>query len=107
MAGRTQTLADAATFAADIHEKENSDISRPTFYDYLDCLKRLMLIEEQPAWSPHLRSAALLRKSPKIHFTDVCLSVAAIAAMDALQSAYLTRQNTALAVNHENPIKIG
>ncbi|GHT60021.1 ATPase AAA [Bacteroidia bacterium] len=80
IARNTATLADAATFATDIHEKENSDISRPTIYDYLDCLKRLMLIEVQPAWSPHLRSAAILRKSPKIHFTDVCLSVASIGA---------------------------
>jgi predicted AAA+ superfamily ATPase len=80
IARNTATLADAATFAADIHEKENSDISRPTIYDYLNCLKRLMIIEEQPAWSPHLRSAAILRKSPKIHFIDVCLSVAAIGA---------------------------
>jgi predicted AAA+ superfamily ATPase len=80
IARNTATLADVATFATDIHEKENSDISRPTIYDYLDCLKRMMIIEEQPAWSPHLRSAAVLRKSSKIHFTDVCLSVAAIGA---------------------------
>jgi predicted AAA+ superfamily ATPase len=80
IARNTATLADAATFSTDIHEKENSDISRPTIYDYLDCLKRLMIIEEQPAWSPHLRSAAILRKSSKIHFTDACLSVAAIGA---------------------------
>jgi len=76
IARNTATLADAATFASDIH----NDISRPTIYDYLDSLKRLMIVEEQPAWSPHLRSAATLRKSPKIHFTDVCLSVAAIGA---------------------------
>jgi predicted AAA+ superfamily ATPase len=80
IARNTATLADAATFAGDIHEKESSDISRPTIYDYLDSLKRLMILEEQPAWSPHLRSAATLRKSPKVHFTDVCLSVAAIGA---------------------------
>jgi len=80
IARNTATLADAATFAGDIQEKESSDISRPTIYDYLDSLRRLMIVEEQPAWSPHLRSAATLRKSPKIHFNDVCLSVAAIGA---------------------------
>jgi predicted AAA+ superfamily ATPase len=80
IARNTATLVDATTFASDIHEKENNDLSRPTIYDYLDSLKRLMIVEEQPAWSPHLRSAAILRKSPKIHFTDVCLSTAAIGA---------------------------
>jgi predicted AAA+ superfamily ATPase len=80
IARNTATLADASTFAGDIQEKESSDISRPTIYDYLDSLKRLMIVEEQPAWSPHLRSAATLRKSSKIHFTDVCLSVASIGA---------------------------
>jgi len=80
IARNTATLADASTFAGDIHEKENNDISRPTIYDYLNSLKRLMIVEEQPAWSPHLRSAATLRKSSKIHFNDVCLSVAAVGA---------------------------
>ena len=80
IARNTATLADATTFAGDIHENESNDISRPTIYDYLDSLKRLMIVEEQPAWSPNLRSAAILRKSPKIHFTDVCLSVASIGA---------------------------
>ena len=85
IARNTATLADAATFSGDIHEREKNDLSRPTIYDYLDSLKRLMIVEEQPAWSTHLRSAATLRKSPKIHFTDVCLSAAAIGAdSDAL-----------------------
>ncbi|MDR3094367.1 MAG: AAA family ATPase, partial [Bacteroidales bacterium] len=82
IARNTATLADASTLAADIHEKENSDISRPTIYAYLDCLRRLMILEEQPAWSPHLRSSARLRKSAKLHFTDPCLSAAATGATE-------------------------
>jgi predicted AAA+ superfamily ATPase len=80
IARNTATLTDAITLAKDIHENEKNDISRPTIYDYLDCLKRLMILDLQLAWSPHLRSAAVLRKSPKIHFTDVSLSAAAIGA---------------------------
>jgi hypothetical protein len=39
-----------------------------------------MIIEDQPAWNTHLRSSESLRKSPKRHFTDVSLSVAALGA---------------------------
>ncbi len=80
IARNTANIVEISTLAADIHEKENSVISRPTIYEYLDTLNRLMITEEQPAWNIHIRSSASLRKAPKRHFTDVCLSVAAIGA---------------------------
>lgn len=49
-----------------------------------------MIIEDQPAWNPHIRSAASLRKNPKRHFTDVSLAVA-ILGLD--QSAMLNDLN--------------
>jgi Predicted ATPase (AAA+ superfamily) len=76
----TATMVDVATLASDIREKENHDISRPTINDYLDALDRLMITENQPAWNTHIRSSYLLRKSPKRHFTDVSLAVAALGA---------------------------
>lgn len=69
------TTVDIKTLELDIQKKENADLSRPTIYEYLDALKRLMIIEEQPVWNTHIRSSASLRKTPKRHFTDVCLSV--------------------------------
>jgi len=39
-----------------------------------------MVIEDQPAWAPHLRSRANLRTSPKRHFVDPSLAVAALGA---------------------------
>ena len=80
IARNTATTVEIATLAADIRENENSDISRPTIYDYLDALNRLMITEVQPSWNTHIRSSSSLRKSPKQHFTDVCLSVAALGA---------------------------
>jgi len=80
LARNTATIVEISTLVADIHEKENSVLSRPTIYDYLDALNRLMITEEQPAWNTHIRSTASLRKAPKRHFTDVSLSVAAIGA---------------------------
>lgn len=55
-------------------------LSEHTVADYLDALTRLMVIEDQPAWAPHLRARAVLRKSPKRHFTCPSLAVAAVAA---------------------------
>ncbi len=50
---------------------------------YLDALEQLMVIEDQPAWSPHLRSRAVLREAPKRHFVDPPLAVAALQATPA------------------------
>ena len=80
IARNTATTVEVTTLATDIREKENVEISRPTVYEYLDALNRLMITEEQPAWNTHIRSSASLRKTPKRHFTDVCLSIAALGA---------------------------
>ena len=78
LARNTATTVETTSIEADIFEKYNMNISRPTIYNYLDALERLMIVENQPAWNPHLRSSASLRKAPKRHFTDVSLSVAAL-----------------------------
>jgi uncharacterized protein len=39
-----------------------------------------MVVENQPAWAPHLRSRHRLRKAPKRHFVDPSLAVAALGA---------------------------
>lgn len=49
-----------------------------TVSGYLAALTRLLVVEEQPAWSPRLRSRSVLRKSPKRHFVDPSLAVAAL-----------------------------
>jgi len=78
LARNTATMVDITSLERDILEKENAGITRPTIYDYLDTLNRLMIIEDQPAWNTHIRSSHALRKSPKRHFTDVSLAVAAL-----------------------------
>jgi predicted AAA+ superfamily ATPase len=37
-----------------------------------------MIIEDQPAWSTHIRSSASMRKSAKRHFSDVSLAIASL-----------------------------
>ena len=80
LARNTATMVDITTLESDIREKENVGMTRPTVYDYLDALNRLMILEDQPAWNTHIRSSHALRKSPKRHFTDVSLAVAALGA---------------------------
>jgi predicted AAA+ superfamily ATPase len=58
----------------------DADLSRITVSEYLVALERLMVIEDQPAWAPHLRSTRQLRSSPKRHFVDPSLAVAALRA---------------------------
>ncbi len=76
LARNTATLVEITTLEKDIRQKDNIAVSRPTIYDYLDALNRLMIIEDQPAWNTHIRSSAALKKSSKRHFTDVSLAVA-------------------------------
>jgi predicted AAA+ superfamily ATPase len=78
IARNTSTTVEISTLEADIYEKENNNLSRPTIYEYLDALNRLMITEEQPAWNTHIRSSSSLRKAPKRHFTDVSLSIASL-----------------------------
>ncbi len=54
-----------------------------TAADYLEALERLMVVENQPAWSPHLRSRTPLRAMPVRHFADPSLAVAALQATPA------------------------
>ena len=49
-----------------------------TVKSYLEALARLFVAEELPAWRPHLRSRAELRKTPKRFFVDPSLAVAAL-----------------------------
>ena len=80
LARNTSTLVDNTVLEKDIKAHEGNSLSRPTIYDYLDVLQRLMIIEDQPAWNTHIRSTHTLRNSAKRHFTDVSLAVAALGA---------------------------
>ena len=60
-----------------------------TAAEYLDALERLMVVEHLPAWAPHLRSRATLRRAPIRHFVDPSLAVAALRATPARLTADL------------------
>lgn len=71
------TYASATTLAAEAAGAQ-STLQDDTVREYLDALERLMIVEDQPAWGPHLRSRSVLRSGAKRHFVDPSLAVAAL-----------------------------
>lgn len=78
IARNTATLVDNKTLEQDVKTSERNDLSRNTIAEYLDAFSRLMILYEQPAFNPHIRSSASLRKTPKRHLCDTSLAVAAL-----------------------------
>ena len=78
LARNTATLVDNRTLERDVKISDRNNLSRNTISDYLDALERLMILYEQPAFNPHIRSSASLRKSPKRHLCDPSLAAAAL-----------------------------
>ena len=54
--------------------------ARNTVAAYLDALRRIFVVEDQPAWAVSLRSKASLRKEAKRHFADPSLAAAMLGA---------------------------
>lgn len=70
------TLATNTSLIADINANEN--MSGSTFYEYLDALKRLYVIEDIEAWCPNIRSKTSIRSSNKREFIDPSIAAAAL-----------------------------
>jgi uncharacterized protein len=73
------TMTGVKTLARDVSEAEEA-IDHKAAFAYYHALERLMVIEDQPAWGPHLRSKARVRVTPKRHFVDPALAVAVMRA---------------------------
>lgn len=67
LARNVSTEASMSTLSADV---EPDPLHRHTVRAYLDALRRIFVVEEQPAWAVRLRSRAPLRKSAKWHLAD-------------------------------------
>ncbi|MCM1262201.1 MAG: DUF4143 domain-containing protein [Butyrivibrio sp.] len=79
--GRNEsTLVSNSTLRKDMGAIDEITIDPDTVSDYLDILNRLFLLDDQPAYSTHLRSSRRLLKSAKRHFIDPSLAAAALSA---------------------------
>ena len=71
------TMASMKTIIADVTVADQR-ISASTVENYVDALRRLYIVEDVDAWSPSIRSKSSIRQSPKRHFTDPSIAVAAL-----------------------------
>lgn len=81
LARNESTLVGSKTIVKDIKDYEKDDElvkSRTTIMDYIDCLDRLYLIENQDAFSLNYRSSSRVGKVAKMHFTDPSLACACL-----------------------------
>jgi predicted AAA+ superfamily ATPase len=78
LARNVATYVDNKTLATGTANPAGGQLDRDTVGDYLRALERMFVIEDQPAWAPHLRSKWQLRSSPKRHFTDPSMALAAL-----------------------------
>src|ERR1019366_6327236 len=74
LARNVATPVTATTLARDTGGSDGP-LKDDTVRDYLEALARVMIVEDPPAWAPHLRSRYVLRSSPKRHFVDPSLAV--------------------------------
>jgi predicted AAA+ superfamily ATPase len=77
LARNVGTSARVTALAKDVGGAEGA-VARATVDGYLDSLTRLRLIENSPAWAPHMRSATPLQSSPTRYLIDPSLAVAAL-----------------------------
>lgn len=78
LARNVATSVSNATLIKDIKEFEGDLIDPNTVTSYLDILTRLFIIDNQQAYDMNYRSSTRVAKSPKRHFIDPSLAVAAL-----------------------------
>lgn len=79
--GRNEsTIVSNNTLRKDMMTYDEVGIDSNTIAEYLDVFERLFLLDDQPAYAANLRSSRRVLKSPKRHFCDVSLAVAALEA---------------------------
>jgi len=67
-------------------------LAEQTVRNYLDALRRIFILKDQPGWNTHLRSRVRLIGNPKRHLADPSIALAAIGA----SKEELTRDGKAL-----------
>lgn len=70
------TTADTKTVLADV--ESSTGMSTQTFYDYVEALQKLYIIEDVEAWCPSIRSKTVIRASNKKNLIDPSIATAAL-----------------------------
>ena len=70
------TVASNSSIMKDMNA--NTEISATTFYDYVNILKKLYVIQDVEAWCPAIRSKSAIQATDKKELVDPSLVVAAL-----------------------------
>ncbi len=72
------TQASLETIRQDVIASDHSSFDSSTLYSYLRALKDIFVIEDIPAWNPHLRSKTAIRTADTHYMVDPSLATAAL-----------------------------
>ena len=78
LARNVSTSVSNQVLIRDMKEFDNDSIDSNTLSSYLDVLTRLFVIHSQPAFDVNYRSSQRVGKTPKRHFIDPSLAIAAL-----------------------------
>ena len=70
------TLAETKTLYGDV--KANFDMGQATFFEYVQALEKLYIVEDIDAWCPAIRSKTAIRSAKKRNLIDPSVAVAAM-----------------------------
>lgn len=70
------TISSNKTIIDDINS--NTSLSESAYYEYVNALNKLYVIEDIPAWNPSIRSKTSIRSSNKRMFIDPSIAAAAL-----------------------------
>ena len=76
LARNESTTVSNKTLRRDIRDIDGMDISDPTILSYLDVFRRLFIVDDQPPFSPNVRSSVRVKQMAKHHLADPSLSCA-------------------------------
>ncbi len=75
-AGNICSLAETKTIFGNL--AATTGMTKPTYYNYIEALEKLYIIEDIPAWCPAIRSRTAIRSSKKRNLIDPSIAVAAL-----------------------------
>jgi uncharacterized protein len=70
------TISSNKTIIEDVNS--NTSLSESAYYEYVNALNKLYVIEDIPAWNPSIRSKTSIRSSNKRMFIDPSIAAAAL-----------------------------
>lgn len=74
LARNESTTVTNRTLKNDVRAVDDEDINAETVKDYLDIFERLFLTDNQPPFSPNVRSSVRVKQAVKRHFCDPSLA---------------------------------